>query len=504
MATLPLIKRAVATIPRPSCLLFSSHLSRLSHRGGLHASATYSTASKSGGSSERGKEGEGGGEREVKISTAGLETVSTSYFDSLPDEHKKEFETPTPLAEELLDRIKVDGPITVADYMRAALAHPRHGYYMKRDVFGKQGDFITSPEVSPMFGEMIGVWGVNAYKMSGSPSRMRVVEIGAGRGTLSEDILRTVGQFADTSTSISMHIVDISPALRSIQSKRLTGKEEVKIGEQTRTKSGVPITWHTDFSDVPDDGPIFVVCQELFDAMPIHQFEKVNGKWYERLVDDSVHAADQALIRGVQLDEDTAFPKGLDGKKTLFNFVRANTPFVNALLPRIRVRPEQTFVEVSPESWQLAGDIGKRIDKKGGAALFIDYGRDATPALTLRGIRSHKHVHPLEKPGETDVSAYVDFAALKSFANVGTAKAVGSVSQRDFLLELGMNFRLDALIAANPSMKEELQFGYDRLVGTDVADFGTTFRVLSVTPASWGTPPGFTAAVHGKAMEWGA
>jgi NADH dehydrogenase [ubiquinone] 1 alpha subcomplex assembly factor 7 len=360
------------------------------------------------------------------------------------------------LADLLARRIRLGGPMNVADYMRETLGHPTHGYYATRDPLGTDGDFVTAPEVSQMFGELIGLWCLFGWLSSGSPDPFRLVELGPGRGTMMEDALRAARvrpQFLD---AMRLHLVETSPVLRDRQQDVLL----------QATAGLEPPQWHDALSDVPD-GPLFLVANEFFDALPVHQFERSDTGWRERAV-------------------------GLDARGApIWCHVPPGSAF--ALIdPGMHALPPGSIVEVSPSSIALAAEIGQRIAEGGGAALIIDYGSARpTGQPSLQAVRGHRRHDPLEAPGTADLTAHVDFGALARAAGEAGAAVWGPVPQRDLLERLGIRERANQLAAdATPAQAADIEAALARLL--DENEMGSLFQAIAIT-AGDSPPPGFSA-----------
>lgn len=296
------------------------------------------------------------------------------------------------LARCLYAKIKSTGPITVADYMKEVLINPLAGYYMHKDVFGNTGDFITSPEVSQIFGELIAIWFLNEWSKVGSPKPVQIVELGPGRGTLSQDILRVFSHF-NCLKAASLHLVEVSPTLSDIQARNLCMQSHIVpdknsiIYRQGISHEGIPVNWYRHLSDVPNAFTL-LVAHEFFDALPIHKFQKTDRGFREVLID-------------IQ-----------PGEAIAFRYVIANeeTPAVKSFLNKIEKREH---VEVSPESIILMQQIAERLEQNGGFGLIADYGHEGNGTDTFRAFKKHKLHDPLIDPGSADLTADVDFSALK-------------------------------------------------------------------------------------------
>jgi len=362
------------------------------------------------------------------------------------------------LQEVLVQRIRRQGPLTLADYIVEVLTHPRFGYYVTRDPFGAPqvsgGDFITAPEVSQIFGELIGLWCVDFWQRSGQPRPCRLVELGPGRGTLLSDALRAAKLAPDFLDAIELHLVEVSPVLRAKQSEKLPDYSP---------------TWHHNLGEVPD-GPALIVANEFLDALPVRQFEKAAGDWRERVV---------------SLDPKT-------GELTLA--LAPAGPATSFLIPkRLREAPEGSVVEVSSAAASTAAEIARRVSTFGGGALIIDYGEtEATCGATLQALRLHKRHDILKDPGNADLTAHVCFAEVKTAAENAGGRCYGPVPQGEFLTALGVEARAATLLhQASPQQSQNIRAGIERL--TDPAQMGAHFKVLAITGAETPMPAGFVA-----------
>jgi NADH dehydrogenase [ubiquinone] 1 alpha subcomplex assembly factor 7 len=356
----------------------------------------------------------------------------------------------TPIEERLRRRIELDGPVPLSTVMGEANAH----YYATRDPLGAHGDFITAPEISQIFGELIGLWSAVMWAMMGRPESIALVELGPGRGTLMADVLRGLHVAPAFRNAVRVHLVETSPVLRAAQA-------------QTLTPSGAQPTWHSRLEEVPD-GPAIVLANEFFDALPVRHHVRGPAGWHERVV-------------GITADGELGF--GL-------------TPFAasdEAVPQKLRDAAEGTIVETSPESTAIATRLGARLAAQGGAALIIDYGYDKTaPGETLQALKAHTFHNPLSALGDADLTAHVNFAALAVAARRGGAEAHGPVTQHDFLIQLGIVERLAALKQnATAEQATILQSGVDRLMQRGPTGMGALFKALALTAPGLPTPPGF-------------
>ena len=349
----------------------------------------------------------------------------------------------TPLGEKLVRRIEHFGPITIADYMAACLGDPEFGYYQTREPFGTAGDFITAPEVSQMFGELIGLWAVATWQRMGSPARFVLAEIGPGRGTLMADALRAARIAPAFEQAASIVLVETSPRLREIQKATLASHA---------------VDW-TDTVDTLPDGPAIVIANELFDALPIRQFLRTRDGWAERMVG----ASDGQLVFGLRPDAQ------FDGADP--------------------TAPEGSLVETAAISATIMANLADRLRRFGGAFLAIDYGHaESGFGDTLQALRGHTFDQPLAHPGEADLTVHVDFAALARTAEANGARASAIWTQGDFLLALGLLERAGRLGAGKDAAAQDaIRAAVERLAGPTA--MGTLFKVLCVTGGDLAAPP---------------
>ncbi|MTH98162.1 class I SAM-dependent methyltransferase [Roseibium sp. RKSG952] len=347
-----------------------------------------------------------------------------------------------PLKERLRARIAATGPITVADYMASCLGDPRDGYYTTREPFGTGGDFITAPEVSQMFGELIGAFMLQAYEHAGRPKDFLLVELGPGRGTLMADLLRTARLQPDFVANARLCMVETSARLRAKQ------------GETLKDGPLVP-EFFDKVADLPD-WPLFLVANEFLDALPIHQFVKTGTEWRERMV-------------GLDADGELAFGVG-------------TTTLPGDQLPPENARiPAGAILETQPASNAVAEEIGARLKARGGCALFIDYGYLKTAAGdTLQALYKQKPDPVLAHPGNADLTAHVNFEALAKAAGHGGATALPPLTQGEFLVRLGLLERAGRLGSGKShSEQEQIRDAVERLAAPD--QMGDLFKVLALT-----------------------
>ena len=354
----------------------------------------------------------------------------------------------TPLAALLIERIRDGGPITVAEYMAECLLHPVHGYYTTREPFGAAGDFTTAPEISQMFGELVGLALAQAWLDQGAPSAFTLAELGPGRGTLMADILRATRGVPGFQAAAGVVLVEASPRLRAVQADRLAG-------------AGVKVAWIDSVDDLPE-APLFLVANEFLDALPIRQFQRgpETGPegWRERLVG----LVDGQLAFGLS----DPLPRVPD-------------------LPAFRAAAPGALVEDCAPAREVVATLAGRLARHGGLALMIDYGDWRSHGDTLQALRNHAFDDPLAHPGQADLTAHVDFEPLAALA-----PACAYATQGDFLLRLGIEARAQrlALQLAGAAL-ESHQAALRRL--THPQEMGSLFKVLALTAASAPPPPGF-------------
>ncbi|AMJ60827.1 class I SAM-dependent methyltransferase [Bosea sp. PAMC 26642] len=393
------------------------------------------------------------------------------------------------LKAELVRQIRDEGPLPVSRYMALCLGHPRHGYYIMRDPFGAQGDFTTAPEISQMFGELIGLWVASVWQAMGSPSRLRLIELGPGRGTLMADLLRAAKVVPGLREALSMHLVETSPVLRGVQAKTLAGVEPV---------------WHDTIATALD-GPAIVLANEFLDALPLDQFVMTPQGWRERLV-----GLDEAgeLAFGLSGERSLLLPPACGGEgwgggesqvapPTMAAPYSARPPIPNPSPPqaggRGQVAPAGSVFEQPTAALDIVATIAGHIARHGGAALFIDYGSVRSGfGDTLQAMKAHGFVAPLAEPGEADLTVHVDFARMKQAGLSRGAAVHGPATQADFLLELGLAARAQALSAkASPEQAAAIASAFDRLTQPGATGMGELFKVLALTHPDLAAPPGF-------------
>jgi SAM-dependent MidA family methyltransferase len=359
----------------------------------------------------------------------------------------------SPLLSEIKKLIKSSGPMPVSRYMDLCLMHPKHGYYLSRDPLGREGDFTTAPEVSQMFGELLGLWAASVWKAVGSPPLLRLIEIGPGRGTLMADALRALRVLPPLYQALSIHLVEVNPVLREKQKAALSGSRN--------------ITWHDTIDDVPD-GPSVILANEYFDVLPIHQAVKGENGWHERTVE-------------------------FDGSGNLtFGAASEPIPRFEVLLPAwVRAAPTGAVFEWRPDTEIMK--LATRVRDQDGAALIIDYGHLRSDAGdTFQAIARHSFADPLKNPGQADVTAHVDFQALVRATEDLGAHVHGPVPQGDFLKRLGIENRAVRLMAkASPEVSDEIAGALKRLIGGGRGGMGQMFKVLGISEPNLATLAGF-------------
>jgi NADH dehydrogenase [ubiquinone] 1 alpha subcomplex assembly factor 7 len=368
-----------------------------------------------------------------------------------------------PLLERLARRIRATGPISVADYMDEVSAF----YYATRDPFGAAGDFITAPEVSQIFGELIGAWCADYWQRLGAPDPVLLVELGPGRGTLIADALRATRNVPGFHRALRLHLVERSPKLRALQQEKLADFAPV-----FHEKTAIFAPMERDGTETLPHAPMLLIANEFLDALPIAQFVRCKTGWHQRKV--GIDPDGKSLV--FCLAEDPTLLGGIpDGGL----FARAT---------------EGDVVESCSAAEKLAENLGVRLRRHGGAALFIDYARAPSPyGDTLQAVRGHRSHSILLEPGSADLTAHVDFAAFVRAAESDGAQAYGSVTQRDFLLRLGLEARKRKLLErATPEQAQTIETGCRRLI--DPAEMGTLFKVLALGQRGAPTPAGFAEA----------
>ncbi|KAG5650323.1 hypothetical protein H0H81_012620 [Sphagnurus paluster] len=407
----------------------------------------------------------------------------------------------------ILDSIKATGPVSFATYMQTCLAHPTHGYYMdpEHPVFGSRGDFITSPEISQVFGELVAIWFLAQWQSAGSPSAIRLVELGPGRGTLMADVVRVITNLtAKLKPGLlkEIHLVETSKALREIQIEKLA---------PFRGQTGCAVEWHDDLDYIPSS-PAFtmVVAHEFFDALPFYLIQKINDKeWREVRVASALTPLKDPRTESTEpLSTTETVPQGEhpDPESVYPRFRRALSPDPTAasigtavLSPRYENLAPGSLLEVSPTSYykarQLATLLGSSKPKPaientqtpesnvppngGGCGLIIDYGDDKAFGNSFRAFKDHKIVDVFERPGQCDLTTNVDFALLRE-AMGDLVSSHGPLTQREFLIRMGISFRVSNLTKTqSEERKKAIVDAAERLM--DPTGMGTEYKVLGFT-----------------------
>jgi NADH dehydrogenase [ubiquinone] 1 alpha subcomplex assembly factor 7 len=360
----------------------------------------------------------------------------------------------TPLEQLIRARICKHGPMPVSEYMSLALAHPEYGYYHKSDPLGRTGDFITAPEISQVFGEIIGLWCVITWQQAGHPSPIHLVELGPGRGTLMADALRAAATVPEFIAAAKIDLVETSPVLRNHQKQALLGHDT---------------TWHSAI-DTVSDGPCLYIANEFFDALPIDQYVKSETAWNKRCVGEDPSTGRLCFV---------------------VDSIPTNTE--DHIPSSVVAAPPGSVFERSSAGQKIATIIGKRLAVDAIAALNIDYGhRQPNTGETLQAVRGHEFHDVLCDPGDADLTAHVDFGSLADAAQAVGATSYGAISQGDFLSQLGIEARTSRLATnQNKTQADLLLSGCRRLI--DPHGMGTLFKVLALTNGKLGNPAGFEA-----------
>ncbi len=344
------------------------------------------------------------------------------------------------------------GPIGLDRYMALALGHPAFGYYPTRDPLGAAGDFTTAPEISQMFGELLGLWCAERWAALGRPDAVALVELGPGRGTLAADALRAIGQAMPAfARALRLHLVETSPALRRAQAARLAAL------------SVTPV-WHATVETLPD-GPMLLLANEFFDALPIRQWRRTNGGWCERRIG------------------------WRDGRLFWIEEPDAGPP---PGWPPYPVQPGD-IVEHTAIGHAIVGSLARRLTRSGGAALIVDYGpRRSGKGDSFQAVRRHRFADPLDAPGTADLTAHVDFEALAGAARAAGAAVAGPVDQGSFLRALGLVQRGATLARARPERTGAIAAEIERLTAPDA--MGSLFKAMALQAPDLPPPPGFPIA----------
>jgi len=370
--------------------------------------------------------------------------------------------TPPPnnssLKERLIAKIKAEGPLSVAEYMTICLLDPIHGYYPTRDPLGSDGDFITAPEISQMFGEVIGLWCIQSWQDMGRPETVQLIELGPGRGIMMSDILRAAQLDKDFLAAVNVTLIEASSALEAVQGKTLG-------------TAPCPISWAPSLDKAPT-GAAIIIGNEFLDCLPIRQFiqkDRFAGRagWQERMV-------------------------ALDGNRLRFGVSPAViSESLQATLPEAQEEAKNDdLLELCPASAQIIDHIKQRFETDIGRALFIDYGPETTEfGDTLQALKRHEKVGVFSDPGNTDLTARVDFGALIELAKAVDLPVTTAIPQRDFLSKLGLEMRAVALSRAKPESKDKIARQLHRLTASD--EMGELFKAICFQSDGLGLPLGF-------------
>jgi SAM-dependent MidA family methyltransferase len=363
---------------------------------------------------------------------------------------------PAALENEIRRLIAVAGPMPIARYMSLCLTHPEYGYYVTRDPFGSGGDFTTAPEVSQIFGELLGLWALSIWRILGEPEKVHLIELGPGRGTMMRDALRAAKVLPKFRSALSVHMVEISPTLEQLQRNGLSD-------------AGVPVAWHRSLLDVPE-GPTIILANEYLDALPVHQVVKQRDGWHERVIG---------------LNSNGNFALGLSPDPL---------PQFDRFMPsKIKDAPVGAIFEWRNDLY--AFDIARRV-RTNGAALIIDYGHVETDVgETLQSVNEHAFADPLSAPGQADITAHVDFFIFGEAAESMGAAVQGPVTQGQFLRELGIEARAEALRkGASAEQAANITAAVARLTESGRTGMGDLFKIIVICDPKLGPLPGFAPA----------
>lgn len=363
-----------------------------------------------------------------------------------------------PLETKIKNRILEAGPMSVAEYMTICLLDPVHGYYPTRDPLGADGDFITAPEISQMFGEVLGLWCIQSWIDMGSPNTVHLIELGPGRGIMMSDILRAASLDPDFKAAVNVWLIEASSALEAVQGQNLG-------------HAGVPVQWAANLDDVPE-GPSLIIGNEFLDCLPIQQL----------ICEDPFAGKDGWVERRVGLDEENRLC-----------FIRIDVPAAAVLTENLPAGAADArkgdLLETCPSTAQIIDSLHRRFDAHRGRALFIDYGPNSTEfGDTLQALKRHEKVGVFSDPGNTDLTARVDFAALSELAGDAGLMASAAVPQREFLSKLGIEMRAVALIRSKPDAKPVIARQLNRLTADD--EMGELFKAMCISSPGFPLPLG--------------
>nr|WP_321511006.1 SAM-dependent methyltransferase [uncultured Celeribacter sp.] len=346
-------------------------------------------------------------------------------------------------------QIAQTGPLSLTEFMAECLLHPKHGYYTTRDPLGATGDFTTAPEISQMFGELLGLCLAQSWLDQGAPAPFILAELGPGRGTLMADILRATKAVPGFHAALILHLVEASPTLRAAQKARL---------------DGYAVTWCDTVAELPQ-APLWLIANEFFDALPIRQFTRGIHGWHET----------QIALNG-----------------TTLNMGRGAEVPLAALAHRLTDTQPGDVVEICPAAIPILSEIARRITHHSGAAIIIDYGGWHSLGDTFQALEQHKMVNPLDRPGQADLTAHVDFEALATAAQAAGAQASQMIEQAALLARLGISARAEALARKlqGDALESHVK-AFERL--TSPSEMGTLFKAIAIAPSPEMLPPGFDA-----------
>lgn len=352
--------------------------------------------------------------------------------------------------------IDLCGPLDIGTYMQTCLGHPEHGYYVSRPAIGAEGDFITAPEISQMFGELIGIWCADLWIRSGK-GEINLLECGPGQGTLMADLLRATKGIEGFYGSIKIHFLETSPRLKQMQAQALRGFEDVI----------APPVWHDDLSSVPDDKPLFSIANEFLDALPIRQIVKSADGWLEKCVHITQDGELSYITKPAEAELIIFLPEHSANAK------------------------ENDLYEISPARYGWVNRFADKLNKSSGAGLFIDYGFDG-PASgdTFQAVKDHGYADPLATPGKADLTAHVDFSQLRQAAKEQGAIFYGVQTQGNFLKHLGIEQRAEILKSqTDDETAANIEQDLHRLVSAE--KMGELFKVACLTSPDFSVPEGF-------------
>ncbi|KAI0671441.1 DUF185-domain-containing protein [Trametes maxima] len=399
-------------------------------------------------------------------------------------------ERPTEVEKILLDTIKATGPISFATYMQMCLSHPTAGYYMQasKPVIGRDGDFITSPEISQVFGELLAIWLLSQWQSLGSTRKIRLVELGPGRGTLMHDVLRTLAQFPSArAATTEIHLVETSLTMRTAQEKKLSSLAQAH---------GWKLHWDDSIDDIQSDTSKYtlVLAHEFFDALPFHLLQKTHQGWQEVLLASGPDPAAPIVLRPDEGRPSLDFSPttSISNSAARFRQVLSPAPTPSSTLlglssPRYQTLPVGSRIEVSPASFKIARRIAELLydaetegSQSAGSALIIDYGGDKAYGNSFRAFKNHKIVDPFHLPGQCDLTVNVDFAYLKE-ATADLVMHHGPISQQAFLIRMALQSRVDALKAAAKDEERSKQIDQAALRLIDPAGMGTQYQIMGIS-----------------------